>query len=224
MQSVVIFGAPGAGKSTQVQLIRKLMPEDASVRVACEPTDSIEARALVADLYKGVAGAAFKLQSLVLAERVQQYESRATEIVLADGHPLTDLGMYVRPAIESGGITPSESGQYMIDMFAHAGRVPAAFAPPTCVIFLRVDPAEVARRVEARNSSAEKGVDAKVFEQLALRATSIARELHEKHHIEVIEVDGHGDKTVVAQRVFDRLEKHFRRINEERASPFAKKN
>lgn len=180
---IVLFGAPGSGKTTQ---LRRLTGYDCQV----EPTDDIPH--LIADMYAGLPGAVYALQTEVLARRCAGYGS-ATRTMVGDGHIETDYLMYVGAHIASGALAGDELVQYerqLADARAIAPRI-------ELLIFLKVSGDVAANRVARRMSAGEKGVDRACIAELAARAERVVAALT----VPVVTVDADADEATVAAAV-----------------------
>jgi deoxyadenosine/deoxycytidine kinase len=167
---IVIFGAPGSGKTTQA---RKLADALVNGYCAVEPTDGVAP--LINDVYMKVPGAAFKLQTHVLKNRLDTYIERCGKLqaFVADGHIMTDFPMFVSPRIQSGQFTHDEKEEYLAKYFAAISYFVAAYSKINLLIFLDASGKTTARRIELRDSGAETGVDPEVFDNYVKQANEV---------------------------------------------------
>lgn len=191
-RTIVIFGAPGAGKTTQIAELAALadgVDSGAKFAFLHEPTKDEQARKLLAALYspKPPASAVYDLQTYVLSERARQYRAMAQRCahvprtyLFVDGHVATDYSLYACPAIHSGKMSAAESAAYE-EAYAAALSGPDAAPPwiirPWCFIYLRLPPPIAAHRVAERDNVEERGVDESLFAALARRADRVAKKL-----------------------------------------------
>ena len=193
---IVIFGPPGSGKTTQVELLRG-DPE----KYLClgEPTEDV--LELVNDVYLKVPGAAFKLQMHVLESRCRGYreaETESTKCVVGDGHVLSDFAMYASPRISGGEFSESEKRDYM-----------QAFLQATCgldskrpfvdlFIYLKIGRDEAACRVALRDSLGEKDIDRETFVGFVDRAEQFVATL-DRHRL--MTLDGTEEAAVLHEKI-----------------------
>jgi deoxyadenosine/deoxycytidine kinase len=198
---IVLFGAPGSGKTTQVL---KLATALVDVQCEVEPTDGV--KELIAGVYAKEPGAPFKLQSHVLEQRCKTYlahQSQKDKLMIADGHILTDYLMFVEAHLESGAISGDERVVYLRNYNQALADFKDTCAKIDVLIFLDVMSESAAKRVAKRESIAEAGVDAAVFEDFVEKAKWIATSFPQD---KLVIIDGDDpDEQRVHQKILSRL-------------------
>lgn len=207
---IVIFGAPGSGKTTQVQMLAKRL---SCVRCEIEPTDGV--KSLIGEVYAKKPGAAFRLQMHVLEKRRETYkrlrDERDDVLLIVDGHILTDYQMFVEPHFDSGAFDDEEKVVYLKHFEQALLEFQEAWQTIEKVVYLDASCVVAADRVSLRSSSAEAGVDPTVFEEFARSARRVVATFPDPS---VIRVNADLDAESVNEKILAALkgvvdERHF---------------
>ena len=175
---IVVFGPVGVGKTTIVDALRHTTEAPTIVR---EPVDAMVASGALADMYANRAGAGFRLQMLVLAERLSKYwqtdaalnrpvafddgASIAT-LIVGDGHVNLDGQIFCSEHIRNNRMTMAQLRAYMQAIAQATSLLPTWATVPAAYIYLKASPKTCRARAALRDRTEEQTLDAAFFTRM----------------------------------------------------------
>jgi len=184
----------GAGKTTQLELIKEALGGRDDVVFLDEPVDEWERRGLLADFYHGRIGTGtFQLMVLMsLAGPLIAAVQKRPSLIIAERSPFSNYHTFAKANLVESELT---AYQYTFEELLKA--IPAGEIE-THMVYLKISPEAALERIKARNRSAEDSVSLAYLRTL--------HEYHEAMHTKkVSNFFSCVDATLPRDQVFDSI-------------------
>jgi len=235
--TVVIYGAVGVGKSSVVKALvssasRRRQSTNAAALVygIREPTEALVDSGALDDVYENRTSSGYRLQMLVLAERMSTYWQMAAELsrtesdvpsahiasspapmVIFDGHIGLDDDIFVDEHVRNGRMSRAECNSYVCAAHIMLAQCPAFAQQPNMYVYLRGDAQTCAQRAAKRGRVEESALDTAFFARMVAACDAVTKVLATQNSTIVVTINSDDVSLVdVCDAVRNAINVHYR--------------
>ena len=210
--TVVIYGPVGVGKSSVVEWMSTTSSSTSSDATRIfgvrEPTEAMIESGALDDVYKNRSSSGFRLQMLVLAERLSTYWQVAARlsrqpfaaenphrpiVILADGHIELDQHIFIGEHVRHGRMSSNEHEMYHTAAAVLLAQAPVFMQRPHMYVYLRADPIVCARRAASRGRAEESMLSAHFFTTMCEACERLTKTLAAQNSTSVVTINTNNE-------------------------------